>query len=281
MSLFNSVLTAYSSKVNGQIIDASDVNNLQTDVQQIEKIMGQPGDSSVVGTYEYLLKSPASDGGGHVQVVNKGGTGQTSYTKGDILIASSNSVLTKLAIGLDATVLTVDSSQSTGIKWNPVVGGPTVRVYTNPSILIWNKPSVLSYIEVEVQGGGGTNHTSGGGAGGYSRRIIPVSSLVNAIELIMVGSVLGRSSFGTTSYMSGNAGYEGQTGTGSDKGGSSGGAAAGGDINITGGTGGNSDYIGGAISKQLNTGFGGPSYFGGSGAYGSGGVQGVVIIKEY
>jgi len=45
------------------------------------------------------------------------GTNVTSYTKGDILIASSASVLTKLGVGTNDYVLTAASGETTGVKW--------------------------------------------------------------------------------------------------------------------------------------------------------------------
>ena len=50
-------------------------------------------------------------------VVASGGTNTTSYTKGDILIASASTTLTKLAVGTNTHVLTVDSNEATGVKW--------------------------------------------------------------------------------------------------------------------------------------------------------------------
>ena len=49
--------------------------------------------------------------------VASGGTNTTSYTKGDILIASASTTLTKLAVGTDDHVLTADASTATGVKW--------------------------------------------------------------------------------------------------------------------------------------------------------------------
>jgi hypothetical protein len=74
--------------------------------------------ASTAGTLIYDIRSANSNGGGHVQTANKGGTGYTSYTKGDILIASSSSVLSKLAVGLDGQVLAANSSVATGVNWS-------------------------------------------------------------------------------------------------------------------------------------------------------------------
>ena len=49
-----------------------------------------------------------------------GGTGKSSYTKGDLLVASAATSLNKQAVGANGTVLTADSTQTTGVRWvNP------------------------------------------------------------------------------------------------------------------------------------------------------------------
>jgi hypothetical protein len=52
--------------------------------------------------------------------VAQGGTGQTTYTKGDVLAAANSTTLNKLAVGSDGQVLTADSTQTNGVKWATV-----------------------------------------------------------------------------------------------------------------------------------------------------------------
>lgn len=47
---------------------------------------------------------------------SKGGTGQTSYTKGDLLVGTASG-LVKLAVGNNGMGLVADSSQTSGLKW--------------------------------------------------------------------------------------------------------------------------------------------------------------------
>lgn len=99
-------------------------NTVSSALGQVEAVIGVDGQSSIVGTMMYDLRSPASPGGGHVQGAAFGGTGQTTFTKGDILIAQSASVLTKVAVGGTGQVLIANSTTATGVGWGSVTGIP-------------------------------------------------------------------------------------------------------------------------------------------------------------
>lgn len=294
-------------------------NTVSSALGQVETVIGIEGPNSVVGTLQYLIKSPDSDGGGHVQSTNKGGTGQTTYTKGDVLVAQSTSVLTKLAIGTDGTALVADSAQPLGVKWGSFPA-PTVRTYTSSVVTIWNKPSNLAYIVVEVQGGGGGGGGStdnnvacgGGGGGGYSRKTIAAASLPVAASIRAgSGGARGAASGGTggtgvlsffASILTASGGAGGVGSSGAAGPGGAGGQGVGGDVNSIGGSGqagfnaqaggmGGVAYFGGgaAITGTDTAGndagdFGG----GGSGASSAGsdraggaGGNGIVIVYEY
>lgn len=105
--------------------------NENSGVTEIQTFVGTL--ASTAGTLIYDIRAAASNGGGHVQTANKGGTGQTSYTKGDLLVAQSSSVLTKLAVSSTAgELLTADPNTATGVKWGPAIGNTKIAVNYSP-----------------------------------------------------------------------------------------------------------------------------------------------------
>lgn len=98
--------------------------------------------SSTAGTIIYDVRAAASDGGGHVQTANKGGTGQTSYNKGDVLVATSSSVLAKLTVGTDNQVLAANSSAASGVNW---------KTLTNSTNKIANSASIVFVSSVAAE----------------------------------------------------------------------------------------------------------------------------------
>lgn len=179
-------------------------NSVSSVLTQVQTIIGVEGANSVVGSLEYLIKSPASDGGGHVQTAIKGGTGQTTYTKGDLLVATGPSVLSKLAAGLDGQALVYNSSLVTGI--GPGTPGGT-KIYASASIISVPGTLETSIFSTSVPGSTlGTNNAIRATAF-FNRQMYVTSVLFRAtygggvIASIMVGATSGFTSItGSLSY---------------------------------------------------------------------------------
>lgn len=150
---YPSSIIAFPTRVNGQVIDAGDINSPDTEITAIQSFVGTQ--SSTFGM-TYDLRSPNSNGGGHVQSADKGGTGQISYTKGDILVAQSASALGKLAAGPDGYVPSYDSTQTSGMKPTAVATEANLRnqaaTYALASVLsasVWGItfPNIVSVLQ--------------------------------------------------------------------------------------------------------------------------------------
>ncbi len=61
-------------------------------------------------------------------LATKGGTGITSFTKGDIFVATDSTTLTKLGIGANGQVLMADSGEASGVKWGDISAGGITAV---------------------------------------------------------------------------------------------------------------------------------------------------------
>lgn len=238
--------------------------NENTGIREIQTFVGTLP-SSAVGTLIYDIRSPDSNGGGHIQTANKGGTGQTNYTKGDVLVGQSSSVLVKLAVGNDNQVLIANSSVAAGVNWGNV---PGVNVSsTAAASSVWTRPfgiSSTSQVLIRMWGGGGsgafggtTNEMGGGGGGGYAEAWYPAIALAPSVLLSIgkggdsttTGGQIGSISVFdvTTSILTayaGGAGAQGATGGG--------------------GGGGGGVFFSGSNASGANSG-GGGSVFGGDG----------------
>jgi len=193
----------------------------------------------------------------------------------------------------------------------PSTGFTSVQVFTAAST--WTRPTDITKVIVEVQGGGaggaravsGT-YAIGGSGGGYAKKFIDVSSVTNSVISIGAGGA------GATVSGSGvNGGDSSWNDTHVDHGGSStvtgvkgvssyganiespGGLGTLGDINIQGGNGGvgynggGDSQLGhggvapyGAATDNYATGYGGGGG-GGDGIIGGVGTGGIVIVWEY
>ena len=195
------------------------------------------------------MSAGAVDLGGSVvsgtAAFNKGGTGQTSVGGGyqALTMNSSNNNLTFAPRGIKG----MSGYTSTGT---------------------WSRPANVRYILVQVQagGGGGSGHGESGAAGGYSERVLDVTS-ISSVSCNIGGGGGGTyysnaggngngSSFGP--YLSAGGGH-GANRHNQHNGGLPG-VGSGGDLNIYCGAGGS--------HEQRSAGMGGASFFGGPGPSG-------------
>ena len=70
--------------------------------------------------------------------VGRGGTGVTSYTKGDLLAASASTTLNKLGVGTNGQVLRANSSTATGLEWGADFVGTVTSVSGSGAISVAN-----------------------------------------------------------------------------------------------------------------------------------------------
>lgn len=268
-----------------------------TEIEAIQTFVGTTN-TSVIGTLIYDIRSPNSNGGGHVQTATKGGTGQSAFTKGDILVAQSSSTISKLAVGSDNTVLISDSSQDAGVKWGAV---PGQNVQSFISTGVWIKPStagLLSRVFVELWGsgggggGGGGSQEAGGGGGGHYIAAWFSASILSSSVLVGVGpggvGVLASDNGGAgqmtvfdpvSSLLTAfGGGGGGSNGTGAGGGGGGGTMAAGspGQATGVGSSGGAGAQLFGGTGGNTNTAGSVAGFVGSAGGGGGGGGDGAV-----
>lgn len=109
-------------------------NTVSSALGQVEAFIGRDGfmGSYTAGTILYDVRDPLSNGGGHIQSALRGGTGQITYTKGDLLVATSPSVISKLAVSSTfGETLLADPSQAAGMRWG--ASGAKVAISTTTS----------------------------------------------------------------------------------------------------------------------------------------------------
>jgi len=151
---YPSTLSTFSYPSSSDTLNSpshSAVENAQSSaIGQIETVIGQDGgaNASALGTIIGDIRNPSSDGGGHVQSAEKGGTGQTAFTKGDVLVGQSSSVIAKLAVGPDGSFLKADSSKATGLTYSPAAGLVTSSLIAATFL----KDSETSIISTTVEG---------------------------------------------------------------------------------------------------------------------------------
>lgn len=89
-----------------------------------------------------------------VLVAANGGTGQLSYTKGDLLAASAATTLTKLTAGTNNARLAADSTQTTGLIWINASTGWSNWTGTDSRAAhaTYSGTASVGYVQAELQG---------------------------------------------------------------------------------------------------------------------------------
>ncbi len=186
---------------------SSIIGNLNDAILEIQRVVGT--DASTLGTIIGDLRNTDSNGGGHIQAANKGGTGQTAFIKGDILIASSSSVLAKLAVSsTTGEVLTARPTAAVGLEWAAASSGTKVAIIASTISVARGATSIFQTVFAASIAGSllGTNNgikytgqilRMDGGAGpsvlfavNYGNNI--VSSFVVGIPNTQFSSVVGK-----------------------------------------------------------------------------------------
>jgi hypothetical protein len=165
-----------------------------------------------------------------------------------------------VASGSANNVLTSDGSGG----WTssaPAGGGglKSCQVFTSSGT--WSKPSGIATVRVQLvgSGAGGRNWGPAGGAGGYSEKVVDVSSIASVS--VTVGAVPSTGGAGNTSSFGSHLSATGGAIPSGAGNGGLGGTGTGGNINIDGGGGWTSGN-----TSPYNSNSGGISYFGGGGA---------------
>jgi hypothetical protein len=239
----------------------------------------------------------------------------STWTGSDISIETGKTVAGtasqfKMTGGTSGQYVQTDGSGGLSFATVAVTGLNSVQVFTSSGT--WTRPTGITKVIVEVQGGGGggSRHTGtscvGGSAGGYAKKFIDVSSVTQAVITIGAGGagaatsglgVDGGDSSWVDTASGGSSTVTGVKGVSvyAVYGTSIGGLGTGGDINIQGGYGSNYSYRTGGTSQfgiggwngwvsETVTGAGGGYGSGGGGAYNTAaaaGASGIIVVTEY
>lgn len=150
-----STISAFSNPVPSDRLNSPSHSSVETaqntGLTELQTFIGvnTGATASAVGTLLYDIRATGSDGGGHVQAANRGGTGQTTFTLGDTLFAANSSTLSKLAVGADGQILVANSSTATGVNW---VNNDTGKISTSASVITVTEGTAASVYSVTVTG---------------------------------------------------------------------------------------------------------------------------------
>jgi hypothetical protein len=206
----------------GRCRDSGQANT--TGVAVSTQVLGKVLTAVSAGSLVSLQLYGPGHNGAAVQV-SDGGTGQTTYAKGDLLTGPGGAALNKLPVGADGQALIADAASTNGVKWG-TAGPRRTCIIDNDSqsaaVLIASQitgrceiPFAAHIIEVGVWGGTGTGtQTYTGGSsiqitrlrpnGGSTAPVLSAalatpSSSVNSNKACAVATTSGRCINGLTS----------------------------------------------------------------------------------
>ena len=243
--------------------------------------------------------------------VANGGTGQTTYTDGQLLIGNTTgNTLSKATLTAGSGITVTNGAGAITIAASGGGGGGFSNIQVFTSNGTFTVPAGITKVKVTVVGGGGGGGSAGGnccfaatGGGGGGAAIEIISGLTPGGTVTVTvgaagaagsgfgnGGTGGTSSFGAFCSATGGSGGAGTAGANTFVG--NGGIGSGGDLNIRGGSGGytpTSNFGGSGGSSFLGGGVGtstaGGQYGGGAGGSynatpgGFAGAAGVVIVE--
>lgn len=83
--------------------------------------------------------------------IARGGTGLTSYTKGELLAGNASNALAALPLGTNGQRLTVDTSTATGLKWEtPTATGTVTTVGSTTAALTVTNPTTTPSLAIRT-----------------------------------------------------------------------------------------------------------------------------------
>jgi hypothetical protein len=169
--------------------------------QSTARILGRTT-ASTGAVEEIQIGSGLSLSAGELSSTVSAGIAETLLdAKGDLIVASAADTAARLAVGgTDGHVLTVDSTETLGVKWAAAGGGATTQTDIFTANGTWTKPAgakLVHYIIISggCGGGGGRRSDSStaasGGAGGNGGGVIiglTDASYFGATETVTVGA---------------------------------------------------------------------------------------------
>jgi len=149
--------------------------------------------------------------------VDQGGTGQTTYTNGQLLIGNTTgNTLTKATLTAGSGITVTNGAGSITIA--STAGAPDTQTFNSSGT--WTKPGSGNFVRIQMWGGGGggsrvttANGSNAGGGGGYFELTVPIASM-GATAAVTVGAAgAGRTGSAGSGTNGGNSGVTLGSGT--------------------------------------------------------------------